>query len=73
MCKDIELKSFPKKNDVEPAYKKSFFNAMMILIEGHYGPWSPNPQVKPQNKFSELVYYIDYFVSRNFVNIDVGE
>lgn len=69
---DIELESFPEKiKYAEPAHKKHFFNAMMMLIEGHYGPWSPNPQVKPNNKFAELVYYIDYFASRSFVNIDV--
>jgi len=48
-----------------------WFDVIMRLIEGHYGPWSPLPQVKPDNKFADLVYYIDYIISRNFVNINI--
>lgn len=49
------------------------FDAIMRLIESHYGIWSPLPQVEPNDFWTRMVHYIDYIVSRNFVQIDTED
>jgi len=71
MCENIEL-SYCLKYRLDNVLAKTqpFFDPMMKMIEGHYGAWSPLPQVKPIDKFSQLVYLIDYIVSRRCVQIE---
>jgi len=73
MLEDVEIKIRGFTGGTPTLAKETyFFNCIMCMIEGHYGPWSPNPQVTPADPLSKLVYFIDYIVSRKFVQIDVA-
>jgi hypothetical protein len=59
-----------------------WFNDLMICIEGHYGPWSPVPQVRLDDEFvgwsggarewRNWVYLADYVASRGSVQVFLG-
>ena len=73
VLKDIEIKMHPDYTMSKMAEEYEWFNAIMILIEGHYGKWSCLPQIKPKDIPSWNLYMVDYIVSRNFVQIELGE
>lgn len=59
----------------------SWFDDLMIAIEGHYGPWSPIPQVRLDDEYEgwsggakewrNWVYLADYMASRSFVQVSL--
>lgn len=53
-----------------PASRYPWFNDLMVAIEGHYGPWSPMPQLQlPKDDWRNLVFEADYAVSRKCVMV----
>jgi len=53
--------------------EKYYINFLALLVAGHAGPFSTNPDIIKNNEYAKLLYIADYIASRKDVEMKVGK
>lgn len=61
------VQNYADQYDTETYY----INFLALLVAGHAGPFSTNPDIIENNKYARLLYIADYIASRKDVEVKV--